>query len=159
MLGTPLWQLHFVAKHLRTVRGEQPLLFLSRIPVVAGTLSAGLLSLHCATTRATYQLRSVRLEAVAECARGHDRDLWQFLENILRNDLDQCDPSTRDSPTLPLSLGGLGLRSAVRTRSAHWSIWADCLPMIIHQHPAVAEHLIHEPEGRPITFGGSFLSS
>ena len=81
----------------------------------------------------------------------HDRDLWQCLEDILRNDPDQCDPMARDSATVPLSVEGLGLRSAMRTSlSVHWAGWADCLPMIIQRHFAVAEHLIHKQEGHPV---------
>ena len=46
----------------------------------------------------------------------------------------------------------LGLRSAVRTRvPALWASWADCLPMILERHPAVAAQLIDQLEGHPVT--------
>ena len=49
----------------------------------------------------------------------------------------------RQSITVPLSLGGMGLRSARRAReSAHWSSWADSLPMIRNRHATVATMLI-----------------
>ena len=36
--------------------------------------------------------------------------------------------SSRIGATLPLRLGGLGLRSAFRLRyAAHWASWADCI--------------------------------
>ena len=45
----------------------------------------------------------------------------------------------RASATAPLILGGLGLRSAVRTsESAYWASWADCIPMMRERHPEVA---------------------
>ena len=44
-----------------------------------------------------------------------------------------------ETVSLPLSKGGLGLRSAVRSRvAAHWASWADCLPMVQKRHPQVA---------------------
>ena len=48
------------------------------------------------------------------------------------------------STTLPMALGGLGLRSAERSRwPAFWSSWADTLPMIKERHPEVAEVIVH----------------
>ena len=50
--------------------------------------------------------------------------------------------------TLPLSLGGLGLRSAERTKVATcWASWADVLPMIQARHPAVAALMVQHLEG------------
>ena len=49
----------------------------------------------------------------------------------------------RASATAPLILGGLGLRSAVRTsESACWASWADCLPMMRERHPKVAREFV-----------------
>ena len=46
-----------------------------------------------------------------------------------------------------MSLGGLGLRSALRTsRSGDWASWADCLPMTHERHPAVAAALVEHLE-------------
>ena len=53
---------------------------------------------------------------------------------------------------MPMVLGGVGLRSTVRvSRPAHWSSWVDCLPVIHHRHPAVAERLVTELKGGPST--------
>ena len=47
-----------------------------------------------------------------------------------------------------LSLGGLGLRSAARTReSAYWASWADTLSMVQARHPSVAELMVYHLEG------------
>ena len=58
------------------------------------------------------------------------------------------DPLTEDLARLPLSMGGLGLRSAVRTSpAAHWASWADSLPMIQKRHPAVARLIVAQLSG------------
>ena len=64
--------------------------------------------------RANYQLRSVRPELVAEFAAGHDQEMWQCLQTIL-NIPEESTALTRAITSLPLSWGGLGLRSATRT--------------------------------------------
>ena len=44
--------------------------------------------------------------------------------------------------SLPMRLGGLGLRSAARMAlAAYWASWADSLPMIAERLPAVADHV------------------
>ena len=49
--------------------------------------------------------------------------------------------------TLPQRLGGLGLRSAVRTSAAaYWASWADTLPMIQQRCPALAAKVLEELE-------------
>ena len=56
----------------------------------------------------------------------------------------------RDTASIPLVLGGFGLRSAVRTRkAAYWASWADCLSMVQQRHPQVAAALVTELEGNP----------
>ena len=61
---------------------------------------------------------------------------------------DACDRSARDVASLPLSFGGMGLRSAVRTAvPAYWSSWVDALSMISQRHRTVATTLVHELSG------------
>ena len=58
------------------------------------------------------------------------------------------DSGTRATASLPLSLGGLGLRSAQRTReAAYWASWSDTLPMIHARHPVVANLLVRHLDG------------
>ena len=64
----------------------------------------------------------------------------------------QISPSleqdVRQTATMPMILGGLGLRSAVRVRqAAYWSSWADCLPMVHQRHPSVAANLVAQLRG------------
>ena len=53
------------------------------------------------------------------------------------------DDMQRNVGSLPLSMGGLGLRSATRGRfAAYWASWADSLSAIQSRHPILAEELI-----------------
>ena len=120
VLGTPLGHSDYVARHLQRVEQEQQTL-LDRIPSVSDVQSAWLLLLHCASARANYQLRVVHPSVVEGFARAHDAGLWQCLSSILHIDPAQCEATVRDATGMPLSLGGLGLRSAIRSRvPAFW---------------------------------------
>ena len=107
-------------------------------------LTSSLLLLHCAAARANYQLRVLRPDVVSSFARAHDAGVWQCLCAVLRIPDTSCEEVARLSASLPLALGGLGLRSAVRTSAAaHWASWADTLPMIHQRHPVVATRIVH----------------
>ena len=126
--------------------------FLTRIPLVRDVQSTWLLLLHCAQARANFLLRAVRPEAVEEFATRHDRGLWWCLAQILGVNLEQCEVGMQEAATLPLVLGSLGLRSAIRTRySAFWASWADCITMVDARHPEVAAQLVVQLEGHPAT--------
>ena len=114
-------------------------LLLSRIPAVHDLQSAWLILLHSAAARANFLLRVVSPDLVEHFAHNHDHLIWELLARILDVDLNQCEAGMKASASLPSSMGGLGLRSAVRTRvPAHWSSWADYLPMVHARHPDVA---------------------
>ena len=84
--------------------------------------------------------------------RAHNAGLWQCLSSILHIDPAQCEERVRDADCMPLSLGGVGSRSALRTRApAFWASWSDCLPMIQARNPDVAAALVNELEGFPLT--------
>ena len=60
----------------------------------------------------------------------HDQNMWKCLRAILRIPVDSCEEQTRSTATLPLSLGGLGLRSAQRTCvAACWASWCSGVAM------------------------------
>ena len=150
VLATPLEHEDYVARHLEAVADEQRIL-LERIPRVRDVQSARLLLLHCASARANYQLRSVLPNDTSEFAAVHDEGLWRCLCSILQVDPVQPD-IVRETATVPLSLGGPGLRSVSRTRTpAFWASWADCLGMIRQRHPDVAAQLVLQLEGHPHT--------
>ena len=143
ILGCPLGHEDFVSAQLEaTTRKHQALL--QAIPTVPDIQSGWSLLLHCAAARANCQLRVLRPDVVSSFARAHDAGVWQCLCAVLRIPDTSCKEVARLSASLPLALGGLGLRSAVRTSAAaHWSSWADTLPMIHQRHPVVATRIVH----------------
>ena len=87
-------------------------------------------------------LRVVRPEAVQTFAEGHTDGLWSCLRNMLGVTLD-TNPTVRDIATMPLSLGGMGLRNAVRTSpAAFWTSWSDCFSMVRERHPEIATTIL-----------------
>ena len=147
VLGTPLGHDDFIRAHLEQIAQEDAVL-LERIPSVPDTQSAWALLLHCANARASYCLRVVRPDVAEDFAHAHNAGLWQCLSDILRVSPDLCDRLSRDFSSLPLSMGGLGLRNAVRTSApAFWASWADSLQMVHERHPVVAERIVEALEG------------
>ena len=105
---------------------------LVELPTVPDVQSAWVLLLHCKIV----QLRVVGPELVNSFAEIHDQRLWRCLCAIVGVPSETCDGLTRATATLPLSLGGLGLRSCARTQeSAYWASWADPLSMVQARHP------------------------
>ena len=149
ILGTPLGHLHYVQAFLRRVTAEHEVL-LSRIPLVEDVQSTWALLLHCAGGRANFMLRAVRPEMVRGFAEGHNAGWWTCLCNILNI---VVDGDRQDVATMPLSLGGLGLRDVVRTSPpASRASWADCIAMVRARHPDVAALIIRamrDPTGPP----------
>ena len=73
-------------------------------------------------------------------AAQHDSSVKRCLEQLLHATIPD---TTWPVATLPLALGGLGLRSASRGRQvSFWSSWADVLHMVRLRHPAVAETML-----------------
>ena len=126
-------------------RGSSCKTLLNRIPLVGDVQAAWLLLVHCAAARATCSLRCVDPEAVEGFARRHDQHMMECLSSILHTNLAEWSDEARDIATLPMSLGGLGVRSAVRTSGpAHWASWADCLAMVQERHPDVASLFVDQ---------------
>ena len=152
LLGAPLGHPDFVAAQLRKTSEEHEQ-FLARIPSLQDLQAAWLLLLvHCANARANYLLRVVPPDLVAGFAQAHDARLWSCLFQILGVAEDRCDDVARNTASLPLAMGGLGLRSAVRTSpSAFWASWADCLPMVQKRHPEVAACIVERLSNQPRT--------
>ena len=127
VLGTPLGHPDCVATHLEEMRRKHDVL-LEAIPTVPDMQSAWLLLLHCASARANYLLLVVRPEWVDQFALSHDESMWSCLCTILRIPANAGHEHTKITSTLPLSLGGLGLRSARRTCGCILGQLGRCLP-------------------------------
>ena len=149
VLGAPVGHPDFVRSHLQKTAGEHQTL-LEMIPLLPDVQSAWMMLLHCASARANYHLRVIRPELALQFATTHDQHLWGCLCQILGMSTSAAHATAKASATLPLALGGLGLRSAVRTsHSAYWASWADCVPMIARRHPVVAAQMIRSMELGP----------
>ena len=150
ILGAPFGHREFVVAQLEKKLQKQETL-IRRIPLVPDLQSAWLILMHCASARTNYLLRVVDPVQVQQFAQAHDERLWQCLCQLLGITVDLCDDAARSAASLPLVLGGLGLRSASRTRMAgFWASGADCSPMIEARHPEVATQVIGQLEGHPL---------
>ena len=133
----------------RTARDHQTLL--DRIPLLQDVQAAWLLLLHCASARANYLVRVVEPASAREFCDIHDDRMWQCLEAILQTPFADVE-EVRSFGSLPMVLGGIGLRSAARTsKPAYWASWGDSVAMIRRRHPTVADQLAHQLEGLPET--------
>ena len=140
VLGTPLGKPEFVVEQLREVSQSHAALF-EKIPAVQDLQCAWLLLLFCASTRANYLLRAVPPALSEGFARVHDTRVWECFSELLGV---QAEGAPRNIAHLPFRHGGLGLASAVLSRSAAcWASWADCLPMVKARHPVIAGELLH----------------
>ena len=114
---------------------------LRRIPAIQDVQSAWLLLLYCAVPRANYWFRTVQPELTAAFAERHDKDVWTCLCEILQ--INKVGPKVVSSASLPVTLGGVGLGSALRIReAAFWASWADCLEMVTERHPSITTAMI-----------------
>ena len=111
------------------------------IPQVPDVQGAWLLLVFCASTRANCFLRAVAPEFTLEFAERHDEQVFKCLSKVLQTET--LHPRNHEAATMPLTLGGLGLGNAQRTRdAAHWGSWADSLEMIRARHPEVARRVV-----------------
>ena len=125
--------------------------FLDRIPLLQDVQASWLLLVHCAAARANYMTRVVEPGATQEFCDRNDVTLWQCLSRIMQIPTTQPD-DVRETASMPMVLGGLGLRSARRTsQAACWASWADCLPMVQQRHPRIAALFVANLSGQPPT--------
>ena len=129
--------------------GHQVLL--DRIPALPDLQSAWSLLVHCAASRANYFLRVVPPELERSSPAHMTDPCGHVCVNMMGIAEDACETTAREAASLPLALGGLGLRSARRTHpSAYWASWADSLHMVQKRHPGVVAHLLTHLEGVPV---------
>ena len=138
VLGSPFGQEAFIMAQLSAKREEHQVL-LDRIPY----------RLHgcCCCSVVPYGpttgFETVSPRFSGGFAQEHDQAVMRCLGRIIRVDPSSIHPSVHEAATLPFSLGGLGIRSAFRSReSAHWASWADCLAMVKARHPIVAARIV-----------------
>ena len=125
VLRTPPGHPNAVGAHLDQIITEHQVL-LERIPSVHDLESAWLLLLLLCSSPCDVYPEDSATDAVARFADAHYKGLWRCMCRLLNIPEDQ-DEATKLSATTRLALGGLGLRSAARTRqAAFWASWAVC---------------------------------
>ena len=148
VLGTPIGHPHFIASWAEgRMLTERELL--NQLPRLPDLQCAWLLLAMCASPRANHALRTVPPLDIAGYAQAHDDAVWETLQACLGGVASGEADGARKLATLPASLGGLGLASAVRTApAAYWAAWADALPVLGERAPALAEACVRQLEGR-----------
>ena len=156
MLGVPVGSAAFVRSQLLQSRAGHDRL-LERLPALGDLQASWLLLLFCCSPRCNYLLRMLAPATTAEYAQDHDSAVLSALSTLLgTGDLPR---HARDVAQLPLSLGGLGLASAVRNSvPAFWASWADCLAVLSRRLPRVAQEFLDHldsPDPQPACFAAA----
>ena len=116
------------------------------IPDLPDLQCAWALLLHCAVPRSNHYIRSLPPSQVHAYAAGHDRALQKVLRQMVGVSEDIADEEKEriaNLSTLPMGLGGMGIRSATRLReAAYWASWADAIPMLKQRCPEAARELV-----------------
>ena len=144
IFGTPVGSVQFVQRLVgQRIQEEQKLR--EAISWVSDLQCAWQILWQCAGLRCHHFLRTLTPSKSMEYARQHDVGNVTTVEALLSGlteDTDQNDTAWHIA-SLPMRLGGLGLRSAKRiSPGAYWASWADALHMIQQRLPPVAEHVV-----------------
>ena len=140
VLGTPLGHADYVETQLRERLDDHQLVVEpnsrgARSPVSVGSPS----TLHLSPCK--LHVAGGQAGVGPGYAEGHDRGLWTCMCRLLGTDIENT--RSRELASVPLSLGGLGLRSATRTReAAYWTSFADCLFMVRNRHPVMVDRIL-----------------
>ena len=144
VLGTPLGHPAFV-RTLTDKRLDDEERFLSKLLRLGDVQCAWLLLSYCGVPRANHLVRVLPPEVAEEYAARHDCALWRCLCALLGCESRLGDTLARDVATLPVRLGGLGLRSAARTSpAAYWAAWVDGAAVLASKAPRLSALFLHE---------------
>ena len=144
ILGSPVGCEEFVSSFIeRRLADEQKLW--DAIPSVPDLQCAWQVLLQCAGPRCHHLLRTVPPSLSEVYAQGHDAGMQRTMESLLRTlpgDNSQIEMA-RHITSVPLRMGGLGLRSAQRLAlAAYWASWADALPMLQQRLPTLTRQVV-----------------
>ena len=141
VLGTPIGSPEYTAERVERRLAEERLLW-EAIPAVPDLQCAWQILVQCPNPRGNHTIRTLPPGMAVEYARVHDEGIWNTAIRVLA-DIPGSEAErerARELASLPLRMGGLGLRSMSRcSRAAYWASWADALPMIQERNPAIAE--------------------
>ena len=106
---------------------------------------------QCAGPRCHHFLRTLPPSQTGEYADGHDLGMMQAMESLLGGLTREVSHRlwAHHLASLPMRLGGLGLRSArSMSQAAYWASRADALHMIEQRLPRAAENIVTSLEDR-----------
>ena len=149
VLGTPVGSPQFV-QHTVDTRLEEEKKLWEAISWVPDLQSAWQILLQCAGPVATMFSERCPPSQSTHYAAEHDEGMLKVLSTLLGGipGGDQEKEDARRLATLPMRMGGLGLRSAARMApAAYWASWADALPMVHERLSGVAENAVIALEG------------
>ena len=140
--ASPSWELQWADKNLLNQNSQ-------RSWPTTGSCSQGSLKFKTCSVRGCcyfivgppidFYIRTIRPKLSAEFSQRHDEQIWHCFCKLLKTPPDAVAVSAKKATTLPLTSGGLGLRSAWRLReAAHWASWADTIKMVKARHPDIA---------------------
>ncbi|CAK0907245.1 unnamed protein product [Prorocentrum cordatum] len=140
-LVTPVGHAAFVCHHMRPLLADHRVL-LHRLCQVGDLQTAWLLLSMCANPRANFYWRAMAPKRTRSSSRQPTTSTWKkAVTDLLGAPEDELATRERgrEVAQLPLCLGALGLRCAVRMApAASWASWADCLLMLQERAPAFA---------------------
>ena len=142
VLGTPIGSEQFVREKLQDRIIKERRLW-QAIPNVPDLQCGWQILLQSANPRAHHTLRTLPPAMSAEYVLAHDEGLWETARALLGEIPHEDAPRVRDIATLPMRMGGFGLRSAVRCAHAvYWASWVDALHMVGMRNPTVADAVV-----------------
>ena len=112
------------------------------IPTVPDLQCSWQLLLQSANPRANHTMRTLPPSQSSAHCQAHDEVMWETAKALLGEIPTEREDDARKLSTLPMRMGGLGLRSAERCApAAFWASFADALPMIAKRNPEVASEV------------------
>ena len=121
------------------------------LPWVPDVQCAWEVLVQCAGPRCHDFLRTLPPSQTGEYPDGHGLGMMQAMESLLGGLTGEVSHRlwAHHLASLPMRLGGLGLRSARRmSQAAYWASWADALHVIEQRLPRAAENIVTPLEDR-----------
>ena len=138
VLGVPIGDQAFIRARAAERRTKEDS-YLAQLVEIDDVQAAWLLLSYTAVPRASHLLRTLTPSESEEYAHAHDAAVWKCFVRIVGEESGESDVLAHQVASLPGRLGGLGLRSAERTReTAYLAAWLDSFPVLGERLPEVA---------------------
>ena len=148
VLGTPVGTHQFVSDVV-TERVQEESRLWEAIGWVPDLQAAWQILLQCAGPRCHHLLRTLPPSQSRQYAVMHDEGMMRVMDSLMGGlpGESQAKEDAYRLATLPMRMGGLGLRSATRMApAAYWASWADALHMVQERLPALAQSTVIQLE-------------